>query len=55
MKNFLPEIPPILEPENRLAKGLVIAFSLMVMGLLFLLLVLFIENSFLKFLLPKRL
>ena len=35
MKNFLPEIPPILEPENRLAKGLVIAFSLMVMGLLF--------------------
>ena len=35
MKSFLPDIPPILEPENRLAKGLVLAYSLMIMGLLF--------------------
>ena len=33
-KNFLPDIPAIQEPENRLAKALVIAFSLMVFGLL---------------------
>ncbi len=35
MLEYLPQIPPVQEPENRLAKGLIPAFSLMVMGLLF--------------------